>query len=130
VVNDTCWIRYSGIFVPDESGDWQFGMMIAGSGNLFLDEKLIIDLSTDPEQGDGFFGLGTIYTRTVVKDLEKGREYKVELRIDTHTFQARGSPFAGCYGGLTIGAAKVIDESEAIAHAVKVASEADGKSNT
>lgn len=26
-VNMTCWFKYSGIFVPDQDGDWEFSLV-------------------------------------------------------------------------------------------------------
>ncbi|KAF7975113.1 hypothetical protein HWV62_10399 [Athelia sp. TMB] len=123
-VNEVCWIRYSTTFTPDESGPWEFGLSIAGTGNLFLDGSLLIDLSTNPPQGESFFGLGTIDKRVVVPALEKGKAYKVELRLSNAAFLARGSPFT-CRGGIRFGGARVVNEDEAIADAVKLAKEAD-----
>lgn len=111
--------------MPDEDGDWEFGLSLAGSGNLFIDKKLVIDLSTNPEQGESFFGLGTIDVRAVVPKLKAGQTYDLELRVSNGTFIARGSPFK-CWGGIRIGGIQQIDDDEAIGRAVKIAKESDG----
>ncbi|KAH7916249.1 glycoside hydrolase family 3 protein [Hygrophoropsis aurantiaca] len=123
-VKEVCWIRYSTIFVPDEDGDWQFGMNIAGNGNLFLDGKLIIDLSTNPEQGENFFNMGTVDVKGLVKGLKAGREYNLEIRLSNAEFVARGAPIP-CWGGLRLGAFCTIDHEEGIKKAVAIAKDAD-----
>ncbi|KAJ7180401.1 glycoside hydrolase family 3 protein [Mycena crocata] len=116
---------YSATFTPDEDGDWELGMNLAGSGNLFLDNKLIVDLSTDPVQGDSFFGLGTIDKRAVVKDLKAGQPYELQIRISTSDFAARGSPFI-CWGGIRLGGVRQFDGEEAIKEAAALARDSDG----
>ena len=59
----------------------------------FIDEKLIIDLSVNPKQGDSFFGLGTVDIRTVMKGLKAGTQHKVEVRLSNQEFIGRGAPF-------------------------------------
>ncbi|KAI5827683.1 glycoside hydrolase family 3 protein [Schizophyllum commune Tattone D] len=123
-VNYKCWIRFSTKFTPDESGDWDFGLNLAGRGNLFLDGKLVIDLSTNPELGEAFFGLGTVDVKRTVKGLKAGQTYDLEIRINSADFQARSSPFE-CYGGIRLGAMPSTDAEEAIREAVEVARASD-----
>lgn len=117
--------KYSAKFVPDEDGDWEIGMNIAGAGNLFIDGKLIIDLSTDPTPGEAFFGLGTVDVRTVAKGLKAGQEYNLELRLSNADFVARGSPFQ-CWGGIRLGGIREFGGDEAINEAVELAKASDG----
>ncbi|KAL1680722.1 glycoside hydrolase family 3 protein [Schizophyllum commune] len=123
----TCFLMdgiFSTKFTPDESGDWDFGLNLAGRGNLFLDGKLVIDLSTNPELGEAFFGLGTVDVKRTVKGLKAGQTYDLEIRINSADFQARSSPFE-CYGGIRLGAMPSTDAEEAIREAVEVARESD-----
>ncbi|KAG6861560.1 hypothetical protein C0995_014856 [Termitomyces sp. Mi166 len=124
-VNLVCWMRLTAKFTPDQDGDWEFGLTIAGRGNLFLDQKLIIDLSK-PIPGKSFFGLGTSDVRTVVKKLKAGQTYDLELRLSNAEFAARGSPFV-CWGGVRLGGMHQISVDEGIAQAVSLAAEADGR---
>ncbi|KAG5718830.1 putative beta-glucosidase I [Termitomyces sp. T112] len=122
-VNSVCWMRFTAKFSPDQDGDWELGLSIAGRGNLFLDQKLIIDLS-EPVPGKSFFGLGTSDVRAVVKDLKAGRTYDLELRLSNAEFAARGSPFV-CWGGVRLGGMRQISADEGITDAVKLAKDAD-----
>lgn len=101
-------------------------MNIAGRGNLFIDDKLIIELSINPKQGDSFFGLGTVDVRTVMKGLKAGTKHRVEVRLSNKEFIARGAPFA-TRGGIRLGAICQIDLEEGIKRAVDLAKASDGK---
>ncbi|KAF8213871.1 glycoside hydrolase family 3 protein [Mycena galopus ATCC 62051] len=122
-VNFVCFIRFSTAFIPDEDGDWEFGVYFAGRGNLFFNNKLVVDLSTNPEPGEEFFGLATIEKRVVVEGLKAGTSYDVELRIDTSDFAPR-SPLP-CWGGLRIGGIRQFNGEEAIKDAAALAKDSD-----
>ncbi|KAH8830267.1 glycoside hydrolase family 3 protein [Flagelloscypha sp. PMI_526] len=123
-INGDAFTRYSTTFVPDQDGDWNFSLNLAGEGNLFVDGNLVIDLSTDPKQGESFFGLGTIDVSNIVKDLKAGQTYSLEVRCSSAQFQSRGSPFT-CWGGIRLGGQRVFNEEEAIADAAKLAKDTD-----
>ncbi|KAJ7780939.1 glycoside hydrolase family 3 protein [Mycena metata] len=123
-VNVGGYIRYSTVFTPDESGDWELSVNIAGRGNLFFDNSLLVDLSTNPEPGESWFGFGTADKRAVAKGLQANKAYKLELRINTLELVSRGLPFP-CWGGIRIGASRQFDEKEAIEEAAKLAKESD-----
>ncbi|KAG6915306.1 hypothetical protein DXG01_012229 [Tephrocybe rancida] len=122
-VNLACWTRFTAKFIPDQDGDWEFGLSLAGQGNLFIDQKLVIDLS-EPTVGDTFFGVGTPDVRALVKDLKAGQTYDLEIRLTTADFATRGNPFA-CWGGVRLGGMRKIEEEAAIAEAVQLAKDAD-----
>ncbi|KAH9482518.1 putative beta-glucosidase I [Psilocybe cubensis] len=117
-------VKYSTKFVPDESGDWEIGMNIAGRGNLFMNGKLVIDLSTKPSRGEAFFGLGTEDVRVVVEGLKAGQEYDLEIRISNTEFAARGTPYV-CWGGIRLGGIRKVDGRTAIQDAVQLAKLSD-----
>jgi len=123
-VNEICWIRYSTTFVPDEDGDWEFGLNVAGRANLFLDGKLVIDLSTNPERGENFMNVGTVDVIRSVKGLKAGQEYHLEIRLCNEEYVKRGPPVPG-HGGLRLGAFCTIDPEDAIKKAVRNAKDAD-----
>ncbi|KAF9528009.1 glycoside hydrolase family 3 protein [Crepidotus variabilis] len=122
-VNTICWIRYSTKFIPDEDGDYDIGMSIAGSGNLYVDGQLTIDLRNSPPGGT-FFGLGSPDVRTVLKGLKKNEEYALEVRIANKEFIERGPPFI-CWGGVRLGGIKQVDADAAIKEAVELAEKSD-----
>lgn len=119
-------LQYSTVFTPGEDGDWELSMNVAGRANLFFDKKLIIDLSTDPEQGDSFFGSGTVDIKATVPGLKAGQSYDLEIRLENAEFIERGIPFR-CWGGLRLGGARKVDPQVELKHAAELAKEADGK---
>jgi beta-glucosidase len=123
-VNEVCWVRYSMTFVPDETGDWEFSLVIVGLGNLFVNDKLVVDLSTNPEPGELFFGIGSKEVRAVVPGLEANKEYHLEIRTSNSHLVAKGTPF-NSRGGIRAGAMTKIKEEDAINEAVDLAKKAD-----
>lgn len=116
--------QYTTTFTPDESGLWNFGLSVAGIGNLFIDNQLIVDLTTDAPQGDSFFGFGTI-ERTGTLEVVKGQQYAMEVRLSNKPFLDKGAPFT-TRGGLRVGGTVVVDPDLGIEDAVVLAAEVDG----
>lgn len=110
-------------FVPDQSGDWEFALGSVGSANLYIDGKLAINNSTDWQPGQLWFHLGSTERRGVVKGLQEGRKYAIEVRCAQRE-DLRGSPFKTA-GALRVGALPVTDPKQAIQDAVKAAKAAD-----
>lgn len=123
-VDEICWISYKVSFTADESGEWEFGLTIAGAGNAYLDGKLLIDLSTSPERGGSFFGLGTIDARARVPNIEKGKTYELEIRSCNKILVVGGAPFT-CRGGLRLGGERASTPEQARDEALTVAKDAD-----
>ncbi|PFH51318.1 glycoside hydrolase family 3 protein [Amanita thiersii Skay4041] len=129
-VNLKCWIRYSTQFTPDEDGDWTFDLSLAGRGNLFIDGKLELDLTTDPNQGEFSFGLGTddvsslVKGITIVKGLKAGQTYGLEVRLSNAQFVDGSLPFPS-RGGLRLGALRHFESHQGIIDAVQAAKESD-----
>jgi len=117
------YLRYTADFTPDQSGDWTFALGSAGSSNLFVDGKPVIDNSTKWEPGEMWFNMGSKERTGVVQGLEAGKKYPVEIRCWFRK-DLRGSPFKTA-GAIRLGALPVIDDAQAIADAVKVAQQAD-----
>ncbi|KAJ2927902.1 hypothetical protein H1R20_g9210, partial [Candolleomyces eurysporus] len=123
-VNYSCWMRFTCTFTPDESGDWEFELNLAGRGNLFVDGKLVLDLSTNPPQGESFFELGTASVRAVVQGLKENQAYSLELRLSSAEFVGRGPPIQ-CWGGIRLGAIPKTDPEEEIKKAAQLAKASD-----
>ena len=119
-------MQYTSTFTPDEDGDWELGLCIAGSGNLFVDGKPTIHFSADAAPGSSFFGLGTVEEHAVLKGLKAGEPHSIQLPVSNAIFIARAAPFT-CRGGLRLGGMKYLDEEGAIQDAVKLAKESDGE---
>lgn len=72
--------RASGELIPDRDGTWELGLAGAGRARLFLDDRLLIDV-TEP---DRFYRTGTA-EHTADVELEAGRGYRLvaEFAVDT-----------------------------------------------
>lgn len=120
------YAQVDAFFVPDTTGPWTFGLVVCGTGNLFLDDKLIIDNSTAQQSGTAFFGKGTREEKATVH-LEAGRQYKLRLdwgSMSTSQLKNIGVvSFGG--GGARLGACLEIDPETAVQDAVAVAKAAD-----
>jgi beta-glucosidase len=120
------FFKFSTTFVPNEDGDWELSLNVSGRANLFLDGKLVIDLSTNPEQSDSFFGLGTVDLKAIVPGLKAEQPYKLEIRLENADLSERGSPFRS-WGGLRLGGTRKVNPEVELERAVEMAKDADGK---
>ncbi|KAJ3776727.1 glycoside hydrolase family 3 protein [Lentinula raphanica] len=123
-VEKDCFLRYSTVFTPEESGTYEFSLILAGTGNLFFDSKLIIDLSTAPIPGDYFMGLGTAEVKAQVPDLKAGQGYRLEVRASNHAY-VRQTPIIPNWGGLRIGAIRAVEPEDALKNAIQLAESSD-----
>jgi beta-glucosidase len=75
-------------FTAPITGEYEFGVVVSGQGWLYVDDKLVIDNSTDQVMGESFFNNGTIEVRGTTK-VEKGKVSTV------HRYKQRQlTPFA------------------------------------
>lgn len=115
-----------GYFSPEESGVYDFGLTVHGTGKLFVDGKLLIDNTEKQRAGTSFFGSGTV-EETASLQLEAGKKYKVLVQWacgKTSTFRVPGVVDFG-HGGFRFGACKQLSPQAGIEEAVKVATDVD-----
>ncbi len=106
--------RLTTTFLPDEDGDWTFGLVAAGRAKLFVDGELVIDNWTEFERSPVFFGMGSKEkTGAVAMTAGRARTLTVEYRAAT-TFAA----------GIHVGAVRPMG-ADRIAEAVAAATSAD-----
>ncbi|KAJ4479221.1 glycoside hydrolase family 3 protein [Lentinula aciculospora] len=117
---------YSTVFTPEESGIYELSLTLAGSGNLFFENNLLIDLSTSPAPGDYFMGLGTAEVKTQVQGLKAGQGYKVEVRASNHAY-VKQVPIIPNWGGLRIGVVRVVKPEDALQEAIDLAKSCDAE---
>ena len=120
------YINMEGSLTPDESGDYVFGLAVAGTGKLYIDEKLVVDNETKQTAGDSFFGAGTIEERGSTH-LEAKKTYKVLVQYGTAptmTVHVSGVTSMGA-GGLRMGGVLMTEAKAEIEKAVALAKEVD-----
>ena len=69
--------RVTGSFVPDTTGDWEFGVRAVGPATLRVDGEPVVEIA-EALRGGAFFGLGSPEVRGTV-GMEAGRRYEVEV---------------------------------------------------
>lgn len=125
ITDEIYYMDVTGIVTPEESGEYEFSLIVTGTAQLFVDGKLVIDNKTSQIQGDGFFGTGTIEVKGSVP-MVAGKSYEVKIEFGS----AKTSPLSRqaviTFGGaLGIGMAKIIDDQEEIEKAVALAKSVD-----
>jgi beta-glucosidase len=120
------YLELEGTFTPEETADYEFGLSVAGTGKLFIDENLVIDNETFQRPGDSFFGSGTEEEIGSMR-MQAKKTYNVLLKFGTaptQTFHTPGATGMGV-GGLRLGAEKKFNAREELEKAVKLAKEVD-----
>ncbi|KAL2814483.1 hypothetical protein BJX63DRAFT_420819 [Aspergillus granulosus] len=120
------WATLVGDFIPDASGTWDFGLTVFGTANLYIDDELIIDNTTNQTKGTAFFGKGTV-EETGSKELVAGQRYEIRIEFgsaNTTTMKTTGMVnFGG--GAANLGASLRMDPEEMVERAVKAAADAE-----
>lgn len=117
------FIRFTGVFTPDQSGDWTIGLTSIGNALMFIDGKHVVENTKSFEGSSMWFTLGSKERTVVVKGLEAGKEYSIEIR-SWHRSREGGSP-VDATGGLRVGAFPLLDDSKGIDEAVQLAKNSD-----
>jgi beta-glucosidase len=127
IATDLWWAEVDGYFAPEESGPFEFGLTVFGTGKLFVDGKLVVDNETKQRSGGSFFNVGTV-EETGIVDLVAGQTYKIGVvwasGVTSKLADADGVvSFGG--GGIRIGGAKVINPDDEVTKAVELAKSVD-----
>ncbi|KAI1389318.1 glycoside hydrolase family 3 protein [Hypoxylon trugodes] len=114
-----------GSLVAEEDATWEFGVVVSGSANLYINDELVVDNTTEQKLGEAFFGSATVEVKGLYK-LEKGKTYNFKVTFGSSpTSKLGGSAVLLNGGALRIGGCKVVDPKAEIAHAVELAKGAD-----
>ncbi|KAH7176837.1 glycoside hydrolase superfamily [Dactylonectria macrodidyma] len=120
------YAEVEGDLIATATGDFEFGLAVYGTGNLYIDDELVIDNTTVQRSGVYFFGKGTLEEKAV-KALVKGQKYKIKVDFASSPSTKLQKPGVVHLGGGAgrLGMVEVIDADQAIAHAVEAAKKAD-----
>jgi beta-glucosidase len=108
--------RLTAEFMPQHSGDHQFGLVSAGRSRLFLDGVEVVDAWSGWKPGENYFGAACDEAIATVQ-LEAGRRYEVMVE-----FAAVEQALA--FSALRVGISRVLGD-DAIARAVELARSSD-----
>ena len=110
------YVELDGIFTPEEEGSYDFGLVVQGYGQLFIDDRLVVDNTENQKPGEAFFGAGTSEEVGSI-ELQKGKSYQFRT-----TFATPATRKGSHHGGLRVGCDRGIEPEKAIEDAVKLAS--------
>ncbi|CAI7622341.1 unnamed protein product [Penicillium pancosmium] len=120
------WATLIGSFTPDASGLWDFGLSVFGTANLYIDDEIVIDNTTNQTRGTAFFGKGTV-EELGSKKLVAGTTYKIRIEFgsaNTTTMKSMGMVnFGG--GAANLGACLRMDQDQMVENAVEAVTRAD-----
>lgn len=111
-------------FVPEISGEYEFGVSVFGTAKLYVDGKLVVDNATVQRAGESFFGFGSA-EETGSLFLNAGQKYEIRTTFGSGLTSTLASTMMLLGGGLRIGAVLKYTREEGIAKAVAAAEAAD-----
>lgn len=121
------YIDIEGVFIPEETGTYEFGLVCLGTAKLYIDGKLVVSNLEDQKLGGSFFGNGTIEERGEIP-LESGKHYTLTVEFGsapTNTIKNPKKSTFGDGGGLIFGGQLKRDPLQEIQKAVEVAKNVD-----
>ncbi|KAI1761933.1 glycoside hydrolase family 3 protein [Hypoxylon sp. FL1150] len=125
VTSPLWYATLEGSLVAEEDATWEFGVVVSGTANLYINGELVVDNSQKQTLGDAFFGSATVEEKGFYK-LEKGKTYDFKVTFGSSPTSKLGGGAVLLNGGaLRIGGCKVINPKAEIAQAVKLARDAD-----
>lgn len=114
-----------GVFVPEESGTYDFGLAVQGTGKLYVDGTLLVSNVEDQKPGASFLGSGTV-EETGTMELVAGREYRILVQwgcAKTSKLKVPGVVDFG-HGGFRFSACKKLPD-QAMMEAIALARSAE-----
>ncbi|KAF2827691.1 beta-glucosidase precursor [Ophiobolus disseminans] len=125
-LNPIWYAEAEGDFIAPESGVYDFGLCVQGTGRLYIDGELLVSNVENQRPGPSFLGSGTL-EETGAKDLVAGQTYRLTVQWGCAKTSIRKTPGTVDFGhgGLRFGGCMRIDPQEAIEAAVRLASSVD-----
>lgn len=127
IKNNLFYCDLEGILIPTETADYEFGVTVLGTAQLFIDDALVVDNKTKQTKGKSFFNSGTIEVKNKIH-LVKDKKYNIRIEFGsgkTYTITKEEGVGFGGNGAIAFGFAKVIDPGEEILNAVNLAKSHD-----
>ncbi|EXF79977.1 Cel3c [Colletotrichum fioriniae PJ7] len=119
---ETFFMSMRANFVPEHTGTYEFGLATYGIGDLFINDEIVINNSTEQTPGGMFFGKGSAEKRATY-DMTAGKRYhlRVEAGSATTSKVKGGSLLAIPGGACRLGGCRKINPEEGIQRAVELA---------
>ncbi|CAI6087209.1 unnamed protein product [Clonostachys chloroleuca] len=125
-LSEVWFAEAEGILTPERSGDWDFGLAVHGTAELFIDGELVVSNKENQRPGSSFLGSGTV-EETGSKSLVAGQKYRLLVKwgcSKTSKLKISGGVDFG-QGGLRFSGCPRLDPTAAIKEAVDIAQSAD-----
>jgi beta-glucosidase len=125
-LNKLWYCDAEGTFTPEESGLYDFGLCVQGTGELFVDGELLISNVENQKTGASFLGSGTV-EEIGSKELKAGQDYRILVQWGCGKTSSRRVPGVVDFGhgGLRFSACKRLSTEQGIRDAVELAKAVD-----
>lgn len=119
---ETFFMSMRAHFTPEHSDKYEFGLATYGIGDLYINDELVIDNSTQQTPGGMFFGKGSAEKRAIF-EMKAGLRYclRVEAGSASTSRVSGGSLLAIPGGACRLGGCRKINPEEGIRRAVDLA---------
>lgn len=118
------YLDIEGYLSPEEDGEYEFGVAVAGTACLYVDDKLVVDNEKNQTPGTIFFGTGTIEEKGKIY-LKQGQKYKISVYFGSFRSSDLTDSAVEFGGGVRIGFVKDEGNEKELQRAVAAAKDAD-----
>jgi beta-glucosidase len=113
-----------GSLTAEEDCTYELGLVVCGSGNLYVNGELTIENTTKQRLGTSFYGCGTVEEKSFLT-LTKGKTYELKIEFgSTPTSKLADQAVLMRGGAVRLGGCKVIDPKAEIKNAAALAKDA------
>ncbi|CRK16043.1 hypothetical protein BN1723_002221 [Verticillium longisporum] len=125
-LNRVWYAETEGVLTPEVSGEWDFGLSVHGTAQLFIDGKLVVSNVENQKAGGSFAGCGSAEETGSAK-LEGGRSYRIVVCWGSSLTSERKVSGVVDFGqgGLRFSGCPRLDASAALQEAVALARSVD-----
>ncbi|RYP31601.1 hypothetical protein DL766_004315 [Monosporascus sp. MC13-8B] len=114
-----------GSMVAEEDATWEFGIVVSGTSNIYINDELVINNTDKQTQGDSFFGSATVEEKGTY-EFQKGKTYNFKVTFGSSPTSKLSDDNVLFWGGaLRVGGCKIIDPKAEIVRAAELAKGAD-----
>ncbi|KAF4627087.1 hypothetical protein G7Y89_g11069 [Cudoniella acicularis] len=125
ITSDLWYADIEGFLAADRDGEYEIGVCVYGAAQVFVNNKIVLDLTEIQRQGSAFLGCGSAEEKALVP-MKKGEIYHIRVEFvsaPASKLSPRGVVFGG--GAVRIGGAWKINPEEEILKAAALAKEFD-----
>ncbi|KAM0325758.1 hypothetical protein ACHAQA_007058 [Verticillium albo-atrum] len=125
-LNKVWYAETEGILTPETSGEWDFGLSVHGTAQLFIDDKLVVSNVENQRNGGSFAGCGSAEEMGSAR-LEAGQSYRILVRWGSSLTSGRKVSGVVDFGqgGLRFSGCPRLDADAAVEEAVALAKTVD-----